>query len=75
VLDAFEGRDWLMQEFKDRPFYLKLIDDMTKPRITLIAQRVEQFRRLRTLAAELLILRERIIDIEAESRKPCQEIK
>ena len=31
LLDAFEGRDWLMQEFKDNLLYLKFIDDLTAP--------------------------------------------
>ncbi|MEH6736998.1 MAG: hypothetical protein V7695_00445 [Sulfitobacter sp.] len=31
LLDAVEGRDWLMQEFKDNLLYLKFIDDLTAP--------------------------------------------
>ena len=43
LLDAFDGRDWLMQEFRDKPLYLKFIDDLTKPHIASISTRVKQF--------------------------------
>ncbi|WP_162617541.1 hypothetical protein [Yoonia maritima] len=44
LVDAFEGRDWLIQEFKDEPLYLKFIDALAEPRIASISTRVKKFK-------------------------------